>query len=431
MSEQNTSRRDFLATTAAATLATSLAAYRNVHAQGNEQLIKVGLVGCGGRGTGAAQQCITAGQNVKLWAMGDAFPDRVTSAYNQLNNNANLRDRIDVPVGRRFSGLDAYTQVLQNCDLVILATPPGFRPIHIQAAVNANKHIFTEKPVAVDGPGVRTVLAAYEQANQRNLCVVAGTQRRYQTGYQESMRRIHDGALGTLTSGRCYWNQGSLWHRERTAGMSDVEWQLRNWLYFTWLSGDHICEQHIHNLDVINWATRAHPIKAMGMGGRQVRTGAAFGHIYDHFTIEYEYPNGFHLQSMCRQQPNCANNVSEAVTGTLGTWTPAGSPATPNAYRITGQNAWSRPRQQDNQPYQHEHEVLIQRIRTGQRINDLQTVAESTLTAILGRMAAYTGQVVTWDQALNSTENWMPANLTMQTNLPVPPVAMPGQTELR
>jgi len=213
--------------------------------------------------------------------------------------------------------------------------------------------------------------------------------------------------------------------------MTDVEWQIRNWLYFTWLSGDHICEQHVHNLDVINWAAQAHPTRALAAGGRQVRTGPQFGHIFDHFAVEYEYPNGLVLHSMCRQQEGCANNVSENITGTQGTWISAGSPSSPTAYRITGAHAWTRPGNQDNQPYQEEHVRLIQAIRGGQHINDLRNVAESTLTAILGRLAAYTGQVVTWEQALNSQQNLMPANLTLQTPLPVPPVAMPGQTELQ
>jgi predicted dehydrogenase len=433
--ESNTSRREFLTTTATAVgtaaLAANLAAVANVHAQGND-LIKVGMIGCGGRGTGAAEQCVNAGPNVKLWAMGDTFQDRLNGAYNQLTRNDHMRARVDVPAARKFVGLNAYQQVIgSGVDLVILATPPGFRPLHLEAAVNANKHVFTEKPVAVDGPGVRRCLATFNQANLSNLNIVAGTQRRYQTGYLQSMQRIHNGDLGTLTSARCYWNQGSLWNFVRPAQMSDLEYQIRNWLYFTWLSGDHICEQHVHNLDVINWATRAHPTKAMGAGGRQVRTGAEFGHIYDHFAIEYEYPNGLVLTSFCRQQENCANNVSEEVTGTQGKWTSAGSPSSPTAYRINGVHPWTRPGNQDNQPYQVEHNRLIQAIRSGQRINDLRNVAESTLTAIMGRMAAYTGQVVTWEQALNSQENLTPQNLTFQAQIPVPPVAMPGVTELQ
>jgi predicted dehydrogenase len=418
-------RRDFLKATAAvaggAALASSMG--MNVHAAGND-IIRVGLIGCGGRGTGAASQCVRGGSNVKLVALGDAFRDRLEGSLNQLRSDAQIRDRIDVPAERQFVGVDAYEQVIRNCDLVCLATPPGFRPIHIRAAVAAGKHIFTEKPVAVDGPGVRTVLQAFEEANRRRLSCVAGTQRRYQTGYKESMQRIHDGAIGTITSARCYWNQGSLWHRDRTANMSDLEWQLRNWLYFTWLSGDHICEQHVHNLDVVNWALgNSHPVRAVGLGGRQVRTAPQFGQIYDHFAIDYEYPNGVHVMSQCRQIEGCANNVSESVTGTQGTWYSGG-------YRITGQRPWNLRRGGDNEPYQAEHVALIGSIRDSRPINDLKNVAESTLTAIMGRMSCYTGQAVTWQQALESRQVLMPERLDMQMRLPVPPVAVPGQTPL-
>ena len=292
--EPQQNRRDFLKTSVAAGSAAATVLERGTggaHASSND-IIRVGLVGCGGRGTGAAEQCVRGGANVKLWAMGDAFRDRLNSSINQLRPR--IGDLLEVPEGRQFVGLDAYQNVIANCDLVILATPPGFRPIHLQAAVNANKHIFTEKPVAVDAPGVQTVLRLHEEADRRGLCVVAGLQRHYQTGYLQSMRRIHDGEIGTITSARCYWNQGSLWHANRTSGMSDAEWQIRNWLYLTWLSGDHICEQHVHNLDVVNWALRAHPIRCVGMGGRQSRTQPEFGHIFDHFAVEYEYPNDVH-----------------------------------------------------------------------------------------------------------------------------------------
>jgi len=294
--------------------------------------------------------------------------------------------------------------------------------MHIQAVIQAGKNLFTEKPVAVDGPGVRTVLAAYEEANRRGLKVVAGLQRHYQAGYVHSMERIHGGQLGTITSARCYWNQGGLWHATRTPQMTDLEWQIRNWLYFTWLSGDHICEQHVHNLDVINWATQAHPVRCVGMGGRQARTGQEFGHIYDHFTVDYEYPNDVHVLSMCRQIVGTAGNVSEAVTGTKGSWTSSN-------YRITGENPWSYPRgnRAEVDPYQKEHDVLITCIRENKPINNLRYVAESTLTAIMGRMSAYTGQAVTWQQALTSTESLMPPNLAWDMTLPIPPVAIPGQ----
>jgi len=337
-----------------------------------------------------------------------------------------------------YTGLAGYQQVLQNCDLVLLATPPGFRPIHIAAAVAARKHIFTEKPVGVDGPGIRAVLAAYETARQNGLSIVAGTQRRYQTGYLESMQRIHGGDIGTITSATCYWNQGGLWHRTREPNQTDVAWQIRNWLYFTWLSGDHICEQHVHNLDVINWAlgnaqgVNAHPVRCVGLGGRQARTAAHFGHIYDHFAIDYEYPNGVHCLSTCRQIENTPGRITETVTGTRGVWAAPNTsgPATerrPN-YTITGERAWTFQSRNDNHPYEQEHVALIRSIRQREPINDLRRVAESTLTAIMGRMAAYSGQVVSWEEALNSQLSLVPAELTMETPMPVPAVAIPGVT---
>ena len=267
-------------------------------------------------------------------------------------------------------------------------------------------------------------LGAGEEANRHNLTVVAGTQRRYQTSYLDAMQRIHAGDLGTITSARCYWNQGALWHRERTANMTDIEWQIRNWLYFTALSGDHICEQHVHNLDVINWALgNSHPTSCVGLGGRQVRTGAEFGHIFDHFAIDYTYPNNVHCLSQCRQIQGCDGNVSEAITGTRGSW---GS-----NYTITGERAWTFPRRGDNQPYDAEHVELFRSIRgRRERINDLQRVANSTLTAIMGRMSTYTGKTVSWEQALNSQQALLPERLTWDMKLPVPAVAVPGTTPL-
>ncbi len=417
----SSTRRDFLkaaGVTGAAAMAANLGLLSNVHAQGTD-VIRVGLVGCGGRGTGAAAQCVQGGPNVHLVAMGDAFRDRLDGARNNLMRDENLRGRIDVPAERCFVGLDAYERVIGCSDLVILATPPGFRPGHIRAVVNARKHLFTEKPVAVDGPGVRTVLTAFEDANRHRLSCVAGTQRRYQTSYLESMRRIHGGDLGTITSARCYWNQGGLWHRARTPGMSDLEWQLRNWLYFTWLSGDHIVEQHVHNLDVVNWALQAHPERCSSLGGRQQRTGPEFGQIYDHFATDFTYPNGVHVTSMCRQIVGTPNNISEAVVGTQGSWSSAGR------HSIRGQQPWTF-RGRDNNPYQEEHVKLINSIRQSQPINDLRNVAHSTLTAIMARNSAYTGRDVTWDQALNDERSLMPPRLAWDMTLPVPPVAIPG-----
>ncbi len=419
----NTTRREFLQTSAlagSAALAANLGLAGSVHAQGNGA-IRVGLIGCGGRGTGAASQCLRAGRDVRLVAMADAFEDKITGCLRQLNGEQALHDKIDVPANRRFAGLKAFEGVIANCDLVILATPPGFRPQHLKAAVAARKNIFCEKPVAVDGPGIRQVLELVEEANRQHLSIVAGTQRRYQTGYIESMNRLHDGGIGTITSARVYWNQGPLWNRPRQQGWSDLTWQMRNWYYFTWLCGDHIVEQHVHNLDVVNWALKnSHPTRAVGLGGRQVRTGPQFGQIYDHFAVDYEYPDGVHVMSMCRQIPGCANNVSETITGTRGSWHSGG-------YSITGERPW-RFAGQDNSPYDQEHVALIESIRNNRPINNLKQVAESTLTAILGRMSCYTGKEVTWEQALNSTEVLMPPNLAWDMTLPVPPVAMPGRS---
>jgi predicted dehydrogenase len=434
---KRTSRREFLKTSAVASGAMA-AAVANVHAGGTESTIRIGLVGCGGRGTGAAEQCLKADNHVRLVAVADAFRDRAENCLRHLRGAQGVAQRVAVENDNIFVGLDAYRQLLPHVDLVLLATPPGFRAAQIDAAIAARKHVFTEKPVAVDGPGIRTVLAAYERANENRLSVVAGTQRRYQTGYRESMRRIHGGDLGTITSACCYWNQGGLWHRNRDQNMTDVEWQIRNWLYFTWLSGDHIVEQHVHNLDVINWALgtaegiNAHPVRCVGLGGRQARTQPQFGHIYDHFAIDFEYPNGVHVLSTCRQMENTPGRVTETVTGTRGVWM-APNHSGPqserrNRYSITGERAWTFMDRNDNQPYDEEHVALIRSIRQREPMNDLRRVAESTLTAIMGRMAAYSGQIVTWENALNSDLRLVPETLAWNTPMPVPPVAVPGQT---
>jgi len=423
-------RRDFLKAGAAVAGTAALAGAPLVHAADSD-VIRVGFIGCGHRGTGALSQCLKGGPNVKLVAMGDTFRDQIQSSLNLLRNEAAIRDRLDVPPERQFVGLDAYERVLPLVDVVVLTTPPGFRPIHIRAAVAAGKHLFAEKPVAVDGPGVRIVLEAFEEANRRRLSCVAGLQRRYQTGYRESMQKIHGGQLGTIVSARCNWLGGALWHRglNRPESWSDLEYQIRNWMYFTWLSGDHIVEQHVHNLDVINWALAAHPLKAVSLGGRQARTGPQFGHIYDHFTTDFEYPGGVHVTSMCRQIVNCDNNVSETVVGTRGTWTSRN-------FRITGEQPWiyggsvAQQRRGDNEPYQAEHVALIESIRNGRPINDLKSAAESALTGVMGRMSAYSGREVTWERALESKQRLMPARLDFSMSMPTPPVAIPGRTPL-
>src|SRR4051794_13337600 len=397
-SEGGQSRRDFLKTTTAAAgaaLTTTVLPAGGVYAAGSD-LIRVGLIGCGGRGSGAAENVLRSARNVIVTALGDAFQDRLEGCRNRLTALARedegikeLGNKVDLPEGRCFVGLDAYKKVLDSgVNYVILATPPGFRPQHLEAAVAAGKNIFTEKPVAVDGTGIRKVLAAYEEAHKRKLGIAAGTQRRHQLGYLETMKRIHDGAIGDLVGGRGYCMQGILWRVSRSKGMTDLQWQLRNWYNFTWLSGDHIVEQHVHNIDVINWGFRTHPVRAVGMGYR-TRTDPNYGHIYDFFAIDYEFPHGIHTLSMCRQINGCENNVSEALVGTKGM-------CQVNAHTINGKRVVSRLKdRQATNPYVQEHTDLIESIRSGKPNNELKNVAESTLTAIMGRMSAYTGQAVT------------------------------------
>jgi predicted dehydrogenase len=322
-----------------------------------------------------------------------------------------------------FIGFDAYQKVLAaDINMVILATPPGFRPTHLAAAVAAGKHIFAEKPVAVDSAGVRSVLATYDQARQKGLGIGVGTQRRHQADYNAIVKRIHDGAIGDVLSGQVFWNQGGLWNHERKPEWSDAEWQIRNWLYFTWLSGDHIVEQHVHNIDVANWVLDAHPVRATGVGGRQWRTEPRYGHIYDHFGVDFEYENGARVLSMCRQIANTRGRVSEHFIGTKGTADPSS--------RITGPNAWTYQRpERPISGYVQEHTDLIASIRDGKPVNELKQVAESTLTAIMGREAAYTGQEITWDEILNADQDLTPPQVAFGP-LEVPPVAMPGRTKV-
>jgi len=410
-------RRTFLKTSAVLAAGAAVMNIPFVHAQGSDR-IRVGLIGCGGRGKGAANDCVNSASGIEIYAIGDLFQDRMESAKKDLRG---LGDKANLSDDRCFHGFDNYLKVIQSgVDMVILATPPGFRPQHFKAAIEAGKHVFMEKPVAVCPTGVRTVIAASELASQKKLGVVAGTQRRHDKGYQETINRLRDGAAGKIVSAQCYWNQGGLWRADRQDNWSDTEWQIRNWLYFAWLSGDHIVEQHIHNIDVINWVLGATPVKAVGMGGRQSRTEPAYGHIYDHFAIDFEYPGGVKVLSMCRQIDNCANRVGEFVMGTEGVADPGGW--------IKGKSEWSYSGSRPN-PYIQEHTDLIASIRAGKPLNEGRQVAESTLCAIMGRMAAYTGQEITWEKALNSDLNLMKENLTFGP-MAVDPVAMPGKTRV-
>jgi predicted dehydrogenase len=416
-------RREFLKASAGVTIgaiATGLPAHAFVHAQGSDKL-RVGLIGCGGRGTGAARDASFADKGVEIYALGDLFRDKLDACRQNLQS---LGEAFNVSNDRCFTGFDNYKGVIASgVHVVILATPPAFRPLHFQAAVEAGKHVFMEKPVAVCPAGVRMIIEAGEKAKQKGLAVVAGTQRRHDFGYRETIKRIHEGAIGRIVAGYCYWNQGGLWAVPKQEGWSDTEWQIRNWLYFTWLSGDHIVEQHIHNIDVINWVLGTHPVRALAMGGRQVRTDPLYGHIYDHFAVEFEYPGGIRVLSMCRQIDNCANRVGEWVVGTEGVADPSGW--------IQGKTEWRYEGARTN-PYMQEHVHLIQSIRKGEPLNEARQVAESTLSAIMGRMSAYTGKEVTWEQAMNSQLNLLERVLNLREFGPmaVDPVAIPGKMPL-
>lgn len=423
----NSTRRTFLKSTAALA-ATSLVA-SNAHAQGGTDELKVGLIGCGGRGTGAASQALRADRNVKLWAMADAFEDRLNQSLTVLQNDREIANKIDVPAARKHVGFDGYRQVIASCDVVLLCTPPHFRPIHLRAAVEANKHVFAEKPVAVDAPGVRSVLETCRDAQRRNLSVVSGLCLRHDNGFKDTVQRIHDGAVGEIVTLQANDLRGPIWRRTREEGMSDMTWQMRNWYYYTWLSGDFNVEQHVHFLDVCAWIMRdQYPVRCYGTGGRQVRTGAEFGHIYDHFSVCYEYENGAKLFSNCRQQTGCRNDMSAHATGRRGSVLLTERRRGLVIRTVDGnERVYEGP---TNNMYQTEHDVLFASIRNGRPINNGEYMAKSTLMAIQARMAAYTGQLVTWDQAMNSREDLSPQGYTFDSRPPASEVAMPGVTRL-
>ncbi len=432
--KQDQNRRDVMKVGAATVASAAFLRFgrmREAGAAGSDEL-RVGLIGCGGRGTGAAEQALRAAAGVKLVAMGDVFKDRLDLSLKTLQGKEGLADKISVPPERQFIGFDAYQKVIaQDVNYVVIATPPGFKAAQIKAAIDANKHVFTEKPMAVDGPTIRMCFETYEAAKKKNLGLGVGLQRHHDKAYLESLKRIQGGAMGDITSGRVFWNQASLWLKPRKPEWSDMEWQMRNWLYFTWLSGDHIVEQHIHNQDVATWFIGKPPTSAVGMGGRQVRTDPAYGHVFDHFAIDYEYPTGAHVMSMARQIPGCANEVGEHLQGTKGRWDST-DPGGGKGHSITpagkGGKVWTFEGKSVN-AYQQEHNDLIESIRKGKPNNELKYATESNLVAIMGRMSAYTGKKVTWEQALNSKESLLPAKFELG-KLATPPVAVPGATDI-
>jgi myo-inositol 2-dehydrogenase/D-chiro-inositol 1-dehydrogenase len=430
---ESMSRRQFMRGSAGAMAMLGVGAGR-LFAAGSDR-IRVGLVGCGSRGMGAVRNCVDSAPNVEIVALGDLFQDRIDAGLALLRKDGDKdwsssqpwrhADRVKVTPETCFTGFDAYQKVIHSgVDLVLFATPPHFRPIHLKAAVAAGKHVFMEKPVAVDPVGIRSVLESSELARQKGLAIVAGTQRRHDPKYVEVMKRVHNGDLGELVAGQCYWvgsfvRQWGFYH-ERQPSWSDMETQCRNWYYYTWLSGDHIVEQHVHNIDVLNWAMGTHPVTALGLGGRQVRVEPQFGNIYDHFAVEFEYPNGARILSMARQIDGCTDRIAERIVGTKGT-AAEGVIEGANPFRYSGPTP---------NPNEQEHADLIASIRAGRPLNEGRQVAESTMTAILGRMSAYTGRAIKWDWALKASKLDLTPPSYRLGDLPVAPVAVPGRTPL-
>ncbi len=423
-----TSRRDVLKLAGLALAGSSFPSIivpKKTYAGINSETLKVGLIGCGGRGSGAAQQALNADPNVVLHAMGDIFSDKLEASLAGLKKVHG--DKVKVDEGHKFLGFDAYQKVIDSgVDVVLLATPPHFRPLHLEAAVKAGKHIFCEKPVAVDAPGVRRVLEAAKLAKQKNLSLVSGFCWRYDEPKRASFGKILDGAIGEVNTVYNTYYTGLLWSFPRKEGWTDMEYQLRNWLYYTWLSGDHIVEQAVHSVDMMSWAFGdKEPISAIGTGGRQVRTDPAFGHIFDHFSITYEYADGAKGFHVSRQQANTDTSYLVESLGSKGRCMVDCSKRVHEIYY--GTNKWKYDGPTSNM-YQNEHNELFESIRKGKGHNDGEWMSRSTLLAIMGRMAAYTGKRITWEQALNSTEKLGPDTYSWDTPTPVAEVAKPGFT---
>ncbi len=422
------SRRELMKTGAAMSLAVSLSSGGSLYAAGSDK-IRVAMVGCGDRGTKDAMDCLKADLGAEMVAMAELLPDRLENSLKKLAKA--FPDRVKVTPETSFIGFDACKRVMamKDVDIVLLLTPPGFRPQIVRAAVEAGKHIFMEKPAAVDPVGVRSLMESADLADQKKLSIVVGTQQRWQPQYQELMKRVHDGELGEIVGGQAYWNWGSSkWHWEpRQAGWSDMEWQIRCWPYFVWLSGDHIVEQHLHNMDVINWAIGSHPVSCLGMGGRQSRTGPEFGNIWDHFTVEYEYPNGVRVMSMCSQIEGSTPRIGERVLCQKG------ATVTDRSMGYIEDTKGRKVLTYDD-PI-HSGEVtqfanLIKSVREGKPINECRRIAETTMTLILGRMSAYTGRALNWDWAMKASKLDLSPRKLEFGDLPVEPPAAPGKTKL-
>ena len=425
---QTPSRREFLTRSSAAALAGTLAGQLSlaprVFAAGSD-VLKIGLVGCGGRGSGAASQALHADPHVQLTSMGDAFADKLESSLSNLMNS-DVGEKVAVSSDHKFVGFDAYKGVIDSgVDVVLLATPPHFRPAHLQYAVEKGKHTFVEKPVAVDGPGVRSMFATCELAKQKNLAVVSGLCWRYHPGMRATFAKVLEGGVGEIVAIQATYLTDTLKKFPRQPDWTDMEFQLRNWNGFTWLSGDFNVEQHVHSLDKVAWAMRDEPpVRCTGVGGRQARTGDESGYVYDHFSVVYEYANGVKAFCTCRQMDDCTRDVTDHIFGTNGV-----CHVMDHEISVGGKTAWKfRPKKGEVDMYQSEHNELFASIRNGTPINNGDYMTKSTLMAIMGRMSAYTGKTITWEQALNSKEALGPGKYEWG-RLATPQVAVPGVTQ--
>jgi predicted dehydrogenase len=418
-------RRTFLKSAVAAGVLAGAAKLSSGVFAGEKNTLKIGLVGCGGRGTGAAANALTADPNTTLYAMADAFDDRLLKSLGDLKKQ--FGTRVEVPDDRQFSGFDGYKHVIDACDVVLLATPPHFRPLHLVYCVEKGKHVFFEKPVAVDITGVRSVIKSAQAAKEKNICFMSGFCYRYELAKRETVKRIHDGAIGDILAMRIAYNTGPLWYHEPGPKWSDMEYQMRNWYYFTWLSGDHIVEQHVHNMDKAAWVLGRMPVAATGVGGRQARTDKKYGNIYDHHAVTFFYDGGLELTSFCRQMPKCdsSGDVSDYIIGSKGT-------CQLMKHQISGQTKWAYEGPNPSM-YDMEHKELFAALRAGRVINDGESAAKSSLMAIMGRMATYTGQKVEWDWLMNkSKQDLTPPAYDMAASLPewTRTIAIPGATKL-
>src|SRR5688572_926518 len=394
--------------------------------------IKVGLVGCGGRGLGAGKQALNADSNVQLVAVADAFENAMQRGLDTLKNDKEVGEKVKVEPDKCFVGLDAYQKLIDSgVDLVILASPPGFRPEHFEAAVAAGKHVFCEKPMATDAPGVRTILASVEDSKKKNLAVVAGFCWRYDTARREFFKRLHDGIIGDVRALYHTYYTGPVKPMPpasaRKEGMTDVEWQVRNWYNFTWLSGDGLTEQAVHSVDKLAWAMKdVPPLRCTAVGGRQTPNNE--GNIYDHIEVNYEYANGVRAFVVHRQIPNCHGENRDYISGSKGNGNIGGRRSAVAFTYMAGEILW-RSGAAPKDMYQVEHDELFASIRMGKPINDGVRMAHSTLMAIMGRMAGYTGQEISWEQAMDSQEQLVLEKIDRITPMPIVPMVIPGKTK--